>query len=551
MRTELLTTISLLFIFFSTMNPSSAQLSWLFSLLYLSVAMALLALRFLLKRHAHDARRRVNGGAGGGAIPGPRGWPLLGSLPAVSGPLMHRRLAALADAHGDRRLMSLSLGATPVVVSSHPETAREILAGAAFRDRPAKAAARELMFCRSIGFAPAAAGADGYWRLLRRAAGAGMLSPRRVAALAALRARVADRMSKNVSLHVAAGQASSMRALLQAASLDNMVGSVLGLEQHPQQQEEDGRHGGSSMSMSMVIKEMGEMVKEGYELVGMFNLGDHFSSSMWLWGLLDFHGVGPRCQRLAARVRVLFGRVVEERRRINKDELHKMDDLLSYMVAMPEDERLQDSDLIAVLWEMIFRGTDVVAILLEWALARMVLHPDIQSKVQQELDMVVGHRPMVDSDIPNLPFLHCVIKETLRMHPPGPLLSWARLAVQDVRVGKYFVPAGTTAMVNMWAISHDETIWGDPWVFRPERFMEEDVNVLGSDLRLAPFGSGRRVCPGRMMGLSTAYLWFGRLLQEYKWLMAQPVKLAECLRLSMEMKKPLVCRAVHRNKTVY
>uniref|UniRef100_J3N8F1 Uncharacterized protein n=2 Tax=Oryza brachyantha TaxID=4533 RepID=J3N8F1_ORYBR len=378
-----------------------------------------------------------------------------------------------------------------------------------------------------------------------------MLSPRRVAALAALRARVADRMSKNVSLHVAAGQASSMRALLQAASLDNMVGSVLGLEQHPQQQEEDGRHGGSSMSMSMVIKEMGEMVKEGYELVGMFNLGDHFSSSMWLWGLLDFHGVGPRCQRLAARVRVLFGRVVEERRRINKDELHKMDDLLSYMVAMPEDERLQDSDLIAVLWEMIFRGTDVVAILLEWALARMVLHPDIQSKVQQELDMVVGHRPMVDSDIPNLPFLHCVIKETLRMHPPGPLLSWARLAVQDVRVGKYFVPAGTTAMVNMWAISHDETIWGDPWVFRPERFMEEDVNVLGSDLRLAPFGSGRRVCPGRMMGLSTAYLWFGRLLQEYKWLMAQPVKLAECLRLSMEMKKPLVCRAVHRNKTVY
>ncbi len=205
--------------------------------------------------------------------------------------------------------------------------------------------------------------------------------------------------------------------------------------------------------------------------------------------------------------------------------------------------------LVHWMQEMIFRGTDVVAILLEWAMARMVLHPDIQSKVQEELDRAVGHRPMTDSDIPNLRFLHCVIKETLRMHPPGPLLSWARLAVHDTYVGKHLVPAGTTAMVNMWAISHDETIWGDPWVFRPERFMEEDINVLGSDLRLAPFGSGRRVCPGRMMGLSTAYLWFGRMLQEYKWAAAQPVKLTECLRLSMEMKKPLVCHAVPRSKT--
>uniref|UniRef100_A0A0D9XS48 Uncharacterized protein n=1 Tax=Leersia perrieri TaxID=77586 RepID=A0A0D9XS48_9ORYZ len=298
---------------------------------------------------------------------------------------------------------------------------------------------------------------------------------------------------------------------------------------------------------------MNEMVKEGYELVGKFNLGDYYPRHMWGSGLLDFHGVGPRCQRLAARVREHFGRVMEERRKVMMREeggevMEKRDDLLSYMLAMPEEERFDDYDVIAMLWEMIFRGTDVVAILLEWAMARMVLHPDIQSKIQQELDTVVGHRPMTDSDIPNLHFLHCVIKETLRVHPPGPLLSWARLAVHDTRVGKYLVPAGTTAMVNMWAISHDETIWGDPWVFRPERFMEEDINVFGSDLRLAPFGSGRRVCPGRMMGLSTAYLWFGRLLQEYKWLPTHPIKLTECLRLSMEMKKPLVCRAVHRNK---
>ncbi|RLM58547.1 cytochrome P450 78A5-like [Panicum miliaceum] len=126
--------------------------------------------------------------------------------------------------------------------------------------------------------------------------------------------------------------------------------------------------------------------------------------------------------------------------------------------------------------------------------------------------------------------------------------SWARLAVQDTHFGKHVVPAGTTAMVNMWAISHDKAVWGDPWVFRPERFTEQDLSVLGSDLRLAPFGSGRRVCPGRMMGLLTVKLWLGRLQQEYEWLPAKPIKLAECLRLSMEMKKPLLCRSVRRGE---
>ncbi|OEL19447.1 Cytochrome P450 78A5 [Dichanthelium oligosanthes] len=436
---------------------------------------------------------------------------------------MHRRLAALADAHGARRLMSLTLGATPVVISSHPDTAREILSGAAFVDRPPKAAARELMFCRAIGFAPAGE----YWRRLRRVAGAGMLSPRRLAALEGLRRRVANGMVGRVAGQMERCGEVAMRALLQRASLESMAGSVLGLEG------------------DAVGEELGEMVREGYELVGTFNLGDHYYTTLW-GPLMDLRGVGPVCRRLAARVRGYFGKIIEERRVAG--DCHQRDDLLSYMLALPEDERLEDSDVIAVLWEMIFRGVDVVAILLEWAMARIALHPDIQSKAHKEINEVVGSHPITDSDVPNLHLLQCIVKETLRMHPPGPLLSWARLAGHDAQVGKHVVPAGTTAMVNMWAISHDQNIWGDPWVFRPERFGEQDVSVLGSDLRLAPFGSGRRACPGRMMGLSTVQLWLGRLLQEYEWLPARPIKLAERLRLSMEMKEPLACHTVRRGE---
>lgn len=196
---------------------------------------------------------------------------------------------------------------------------------------------------------------------------------------------------------------------------------------------------------------------------------------------------------------------------------------------------------------MIFRGTDTVAILLEWILARMVLHPDIQAKAQYEIDRVVGTSRMVtDADIPNLPYVHAIVKETLRMHPPGPLLSWARLAIHDTHVGHHFIPSGTTAMVNMWAITHDEKVWPEPEHFMPERFLKEDVAIMGSDLRLAPFGSGRRVCPGKAMGLATVLLWLAQLLQNFKWIPSSSVDLSECLKLSMEMKNPLVCKAVAR-----
>nr|XP_019706814.1 cytochrome P450 78A5-like [Elaeis guineensis] len=203
---------------------------------------------------------------------------------------------------------------------------------------------------------------------------------------------------------------------------------------------------------------------------------------------------------------------------------------------------------MALCQEMIFRGTDTVAILLEWIMARMVLHPEIQSKVQSEIDAITGNSRLVsDSDIPHLPYLQSMVKESLRMHPPGPLLSWARLAIHDVHIGNHFIPAGTTAMVNMWAITHDEAIWANPNEFKPERFMSEDVSILGSDLRLAPFGSGRRVCPGKALGLATVHLWLAQLLQSFQWVASDGgVDLSECLNMSLEMKNPLVCRALPR-----
>ncbi|XP_021306368.1 cytochrome P450 78A9-like [Sorghum bicolor] len=234
-------------------------------------------------------------------------------------------------------------------------------------------------------------------------------------------------------------------------------------------------------------------------------------------------------------------------------------DFTDVLLSLNGDDKLSDADMIAVLWEMIFRGTDTVAVLIEWVLARLVLHQDVQRKVHDELDRVVGPGEAVtESDTASLVYLQAVIKEVLRLHPPGPLLSWARLATSDVNVGGHLVPAGTTAMVNMWAITHDASVWPEPTEFRPERFVaaaggEDVVPIMGSDLRLAPFGSGRRSCPGKSLAVATVGFWVATLLHEFEWLPCGGgggVDLSEVLRLSCEMAAPLEARVVPRRHAV-
>ncbi|KAG6573642.1 Cytochrome P450 78A5, partial [Cucurbita argyrosperma subsp. sororia] len=485
-------------------------LNFLFcSLLALSLSFWLIPGGFAWRNHHRSSAN----------LPGPSGWPLLGTLPQM-GPLAHRNLAAIAHSFKATRLMSFSLGTTRAIISSHPDTAKQILCSSAFSDRPVKQSARLMMFERAIGFAPNGV----YWRNLRRIAANHMFSPRRISDLEGLRREVGVEMTEEMSRNMAVDGVVRLREVLQKHTLKNIIESVFGSDFKTERKNQ-----------------LSEMVREGYELIAMFNWEDHFPVSF-----LDFGGVKRKCHELAGRVSVAVGQIVEERKR---DKNEAKNDFLSALLTLPKEDQLNDSDMVAVLWEMIFRGTDTIAILLEWIMGRLILHPEIQAKAREEIDTCVGsNRHVRDSDIPNLPYLQAIVKEVLRLHPPGPLLSWARLAIHDVHVDKVLIPAGTTAMVNMWAIAHDPSIWKDPWTFWPERFIEDDMSIMGSDLRLAPFGAGRRACPGRALGLATVHLWLATFLQRFEWVpcSTKPVNLSECLKLSLEMKKALECCVVSR-----
>nr|XP_043617129.1 cytochrome P450 78A5-like [Erigeron canadensis] len=463
------------------------------------------------------------------AIPGPPGIPFLGLVFAFTSSLTHRTLAKLAVACNAKPLMAFSVGLTRFVIASNPETAKEILNSTAFADRPVKESAYELLFHRAMGFAPY----GDYWRTLRRISATHLFSPKRVSGFGAFRQNIGLQMVAQICTSMEQNGVVEVKKLLHFASLNNVMMSVFGRSYDDFSRDEG--------------LELEELVSEGYELLGIFNWSDHFPVVSWF----DFQGVRRRCRDLVSKVNVFVADIIKQhrdKRSFGGGATTVSDgDFVDVLLDLEAENKFADADMIAVLWEMIFRGTDTVAILLEWILARMVLHPDIQAKAQAEIERVVGrHRAVNDSDLDNLPYLQSIVKETLRVHPPGPLLSWARLAIHDTQVGPHVVPAGTTAMVNMWSITHDERVWSEPEVFNPERFLKEDVAIMGSDLRLAPFGAGRRVCPGKAMGLATVHLWLAQLLQNFKWVKAGPVDLSECLKLSLEMKNPLACMAVAR-----
>ncbi|TVU30986.1 hypothetical protein EJB05_22647 [Eragrostis curvula] len=471
------------------------------------------------------------GHRGATPIKGPRGLPVFGSIFTLSRGLPHRALAAMARAAGAQDLMAFSVGDTPAVVSSSPGVAKEILAHPAFADRPIKQSARELMFARAIGFAPSGE----YWRRLRRIASTHLFAPRRVAAHEPGRQGDADAMIRAVAVEQAAAGAVVLRGHLQDAALNNIMGSVF------------GRRYGAGDAEAERLK---AMVREGFELLGAFNWSDHLP---WLAHLYDPSNVARRCAALVPRVQAFVRGVIDDHRKNSAAAAGDNADFVDVLLSLDGDEKLADDDMVAVLWEMIFRGTDTTALLTEWCMAELVRHPAVQARLRAEVDATVGGR-VTDADVARMPYLQAVVKETLRAHPPGPLLSWARLATADVALSNgMVVPAGTTAMVNMWSITHDAAVWADPEAFLPERFLPSeggaDVDVRGGDLRLAPFGAGRRVCPGKNLGLVTVGLWVARLVHAFEWALpagAPPVCLDEVLKLSLEMKTPLAAAATPR-----
>lgn len=200
---------------------------------------------------------------------------------------------------------------------------------------------------------------------------------------------------------------------------------------------------------------------------------------------------------------------------------------------------------------MLAGGTESSSVTVEWAISELLKKPETFKKATEELDRVIGKdRRVQEKDIPNLPYIKNIVKETMRLHPVVPMLV-PRLAREDCKVAGYDIQKETRVLVNVWTIGRDPEIWENPDEFHPERFVGKNIDVKGQDFELLPFGSGRRMCPGYSLGLKVIESSFANLLHGYNWrlpenMRPQDLNMEEIFGLSTPRKFPLVAVAEPR-----
>lgn len=183
-------------------------------------------------------------------------------------------------------------------------------------------------------------------------------------------------------------------------------------------------------------------------------------------------------------------------------------------------DQISDEVILALCSEVLNAGTDTTAQSSEWILARVVAFPEVQRKLVEEMETVLGDKTIDESDIEHLPYLRAVVRETQRLDGPFGFSLAHAVSQPGVKLAGFDIPTDAMIMFRISSVSHDPKIWGDPKNFRPERFLNEMANVdlTGTkSMALIPFGAGRRICPGMNLAILQMCMIVGLLVQTFEW----------------------------------
>ncbi|RLN34399.1 flavonoid 3-monooxygenase [Panicum miliaceum] len=458
--------------------------------------------------------------------PGPKPWPIIGNLDLM-GALPHRSIHDLSRKYGP--LMQLRFGSFPVVVGSSVDMAKFFLKthDVVFTDRPKTAAGKYTTYnYRDITWSPYGA----YWRQARKMCLTELFSAKRLESYEYIRAAEVRALLRD--LHEAAsgsGRAVMLKDYLSTVSLNVITRMVLG-KKYLDKEVAAAAQGGGSVTTPEEFK---WMLDELFLLNGVLNIGD---SIPWLdW--MDLQGYIRRMKKLSKMFDRFLEHVVEEhnQRRLREGKSFVAKDMVDVLLQIADDPALEvelnRESVKAFTQDLIAGGTESSAVTVEWAISELLKKPEVVAKATEELDRVIGRgRWVTEKDIPQLPYVDAIVKETMRLHPVAPLLV-PRLAREDATVAGYDIPAGTRVLVSVWSIGRDPALWDAPEEFMPERFLGSKLDVKGQDYELLPFGSGRRMCPGYSLGLKVIQVSLANLLHGFAWSLPDGVTKEE---LSME-----------------
>ncbi|KAG6724708.1 hypothetical protein I3842_03G269800 [Carya illinoinensis] len=430
--------------------------------------------------------------------PGPRKLPFIGNLHQLigSGSLPHHSLRNLAKKYGP--VFHVQMGELSTVIISSPKAAREVLMthDLSFAQWPTTFLAADI-------FPNARSGLfsypfNDYYKQIRKICTQELLSAQRFHAFWSVR----DEEISNLIESISSSQGLPF----------NLSKGLLSLANNTISRTSFGEKSKSQNEFIQLVKEM-TTLSQG------FNVPDLFPSVKFL---SFFTGMTRALERLFRQIDKILQDMIDDHKKemMRNDYPHKEDLIHAFLKLQKSSEMQMDittTQIKAVSLDLYIGAGESTAITLEWAISELLKHPRVMEKAQAEVRQALrGKGKLEETDIQKLDYVKSVIKETLRLHPPVPLLITE--CRERCKVGEYDIPVKMKAIVNAWAIGRDPEYWINADNFQPERFLgSSNIDFKGTDFEYIPFGAGRRICSGLQFGAATLEIALTQLLYNFDW----------------------------------
>ncbi|CAK9254887.1 unnamed protein product [Sphagnum jensenii] len=461
--------------------------------------------------------------------PGPWPWPVVGNLLQLcqGGKNLHKTFASLAQQYGP--IVYLRLGSVHTVVVSSPVMAKEFLKthDQEFQYRPKPTLAAEIL----MGNKGMVTTGGPLSRHLRRICLTELFATKQLQSFESMRTKEINNTINDIHMESEEGKVVDLKSRLSSLGINILTHMMF-----------RKRYFGVDESKHNEIHCFKEVTTKVPHWLGILIISDYIPSLRWLVRLQGIeaslhalrHKKSQFIQKLIAEHKNLTIEVDQVKDSGNENVAKTPKDFVDILLSAPQEDgtgNLSDETIETLILEMLAGGAETSSLTIEWAMAELIRNPMIMKRAQMELETVVGmNRIIEESDLHKLTYLQAVIKETLRLHPPGPLLVPHSSTIKVCGIAKdYDIPPHTRVMVNVWAMGRDPSIWERPFEFYPERFLQqgqehhhiatEIIDMDENNFKLFPFGSGRRACPGRPLGILVAQIVLARLLHSFHWVL--------------------------------
>lgn len=506
--------------------------------------------------------------------PGPIPLPLIGSLPLLASGDPAADFAKLFETYGKKKgIYSLYMGDKLAVVHNDPEIDRELQFDRINETnaRPKSEAERQINY--DLGHCEGIHSSEGpQWKRVRNVLVNDLLRPK---VLNEKVLPIQDREGRSFIKHVHDkynGKVCGPRMLLKVTAMNTSLETVLGakldyddLGEYCPETDEWTKYGKPDFEKTLSGPAQTAFwffryIDQTFVCLAVQNARDVFP-----WPLNVMIPRPPEFEtffQMAKERNALWNKIIKDHRTTVDKENPR--DWVDMLIIDQEKLKLSDAEVIGVLMDTVIATSDTFIALIEWILAYICEHPDIQKKLQEELDRVVGPDRLVEArDQLNCPYYNAFIKEVLRFRPITPI-NPPRRAIVDTKLGGYDIPKDTWIFQHWGSMFRRPDLWKDADVFRPERFLEEDAEVGdyafktptigkrtsdGKPLasKFVAFSFGQRSCPGYRLGRVSVFLQSAMMIQCFDWAPTDGSDLTPWTRL-ITFPKKLKCVANYRLK---